>query len=144
VVAASFAMVALHYGQMQHSDDLLRLSARVKQMAIVLEQSFQWKPGSGRDPQKVARDLQSAADDIRRVQRIDAPSDAIRQNILDLATRRASLFDATGKDPTSVLKSDLQDGNDAASAASVFEAYHNWEASVIDDYGLVYERTGGR
>jgi membrane associated rhomboid family serine protease len=138
LVAASFAMVALHYGQ-ANDQDLMRLSARVKALATVLDQSFQWKPGQ--DPQKIAGDLRSAADDIRRVQRIDGPSDAVRQRMLDLAARRAGLFDSADKDPSSVIKSNFQDNNDAG---SIFEDYHNWEASVIADYGLVYQRTESR
>src|SRR5262249_25049286 len=141
IVAASFVMVALHYGQMQHREDLLKLSARVQQMAGALDQSFQWKPGSGQEPQKIAADIRSAADDIRRIQGIDAPSDAARAHILDLAARRASLLDSAGKDPAALLKNDSQDHDEAEAA---FREYRNWEASVIADFDLVYEKIGGR
>jgi len=141
VVAASFGMVALHYGQMQHSQDLLRLSDRVRQMKSVLDKSMEWKPGSAQEPQKIAADLRSAADDIRRISRIDSPSDAVRQRILDLAARRAGLLDSANTDPAAMLKADLRDQSDFD---SVFADYHSWEKSVISDYGLIYEKTQGR
>jgi hypothetical protein len=142
LVAVSFAMVAFHYGNMQRGGDVERLSARVGQMRLVLDKSFDWKTGSDQDPHKIASSIRSAADDIKRVPRIDARSDAVRLRILELAARRSSLLDTADKDFASLLKVKDVDSNDED---SIFDDYHEWEASVLADYGLeyVYKRKGG-
>src|SRR5215472_11443627 len=80
LVAVSFVMVALHYGNFQRSNDVVKLSAKVRGMETVLNKSLE----VNQDPVKMASSLRSAAGDIQRIPSIDARSDAARQRILDL------------------------------------------------------------
>jgi membrane associated rhomboid family serine protease len=142
LIAISFAMVALHYGNIQHGEDVTRLSASVRKMDLALRESLQWQSGSGRDPHDIASSLRSAAGDIARIPRIDGRSDSIRQRIVDVASRRATLFDSADKDLASVLKAQAQ--TDSNEIDADFDAYHEWESSILADYGLEYQSTGDR
>jgi len=133
LVAVSFAMVALHYGQSPNRESLLRMSGRVEQMRKALNDSFNWKKGSGQEPAKIASTLRSAADDIRRLPRIDAHGDTLRDRFLDLAERRAKLFDSADKDPDSIAKSTEED---FSQAQALFEDYGNWQNTAAAEAGL--------
>jgi rhomboid protease GluP len=144
LVAVSFAMVALRYGNIQHSEDVKRLNTAVNRMESVLQQTFDWQGAAGTDPHSIASSIRSAAGDISRIPRIDARSDAVRQRILELASRRASLFDSADKDLASLLKA--RDQEDYNGYQSDFADYRHWEAGILADYGLeyVHESTGNR
>src|SRR5215471_41915 len=121
LVAVSFAMVALHYGNFQRGKDVELLSAKVRRMETVLNKSLE----VNQDPVKMASSLRSAAGDIERIPSIDARSDAIRQRIVDLALARASALESAGKDSGPALK-----GN-GADADAILSEYRVWEASIL-------------
>jgi len=126
-------MVALHYGNFQRSNDVVKLSAKVRAMETVLSKPLE----ANQDPVNMASSLKSAAGDIQRIPSIDARSDAIRQRIVDLALARATALDSAGKDSGPALKGI---GADADAILSAFDEYRGWEASILTDYGLEYER----
>jgi rhomboid protease GluP len=132
LVAASFAMVALQYGKLPNLDNAGKLDARVEKMRVAFNESLNWDKGSAQDSQKIASSLRSAADDIRSLPPIDPQSDAIRERIVDVLTRRASLFDDADKHPASVLSSQEQDRNEAQQA---YDDYIRWRNGVVGIYG---------
>lgn len=130
LVAGSFAMVALQYGKLPNPNNVNTLDARVETMRVAFNDSL--KNASPEDFPKIARALRSAADDIRSLPQIDAPSDAIRERLVDVLTRRASLFDGGDKDFTSLLNSQEQDHNEAQEA---YNDYIKWRTGVGTIYG---------
>jgi rhomboid protease GluP len=132
LVAGSFAMVALQYGKLPNPDNVSKLDARVETMRVAFNNSLVLKNGSAQDFPKIAGALRSAADDIRSLPQIDAPSDAIRERLVDVLTRRASLFDGADKDFNSLLNSQEQDHNEAQEA---YNDYIKWRTGVGTIYG---------
>jgi len=132
LVAGSFAMVALQYGKLPNPDNVNKLDARVETMRVAFNDSLGLKNGSVQDFQKIAAALRSAADDIRTLPQIDAPSDAVRERLVDVLTRRASLFDGADKDFNSLLNSQEQDHNEAQEA---YNDYIKWRTGVGAIYG---------
>jgi membrane associated rhomboid family serine protease len=130
LVAGSFAMVALQYGKLPNPDNVNKLDARVETMRVAFNDSL--KNASPEDFPKIAGALRSAADEIKSLPTIDAPSDAIRERIADVLTRRASLFDGADKDAKSLLNSQERDHNEAQEA---YNDYIKWRTSVAAIYG---------
>jgi rhomboid protease GluP len=134
LVAGSFVMVALQYGKIPNLQNASTLENRMVTMLDAFSESLDWKTKSPQDFSTLAGNLRKAADDIRSFPPVDALSDAFRERILNVATRRASLLDraAADKDTSLLISSQQQDHDEAQEAYNDFQ---KWQKRVIAIYG---------
>lgn len=137
LIAASFAMVGLHYGEGRRTDNIILLDRRIRNLAKVYRSSETWNGPSSGDPKKVADQLRSAQADFESVPHIDQQGDAIKQEFVDLARKRADLFDNADKDPNAPVARTAQD---EASLDAAYQQYMQWVNSVKDKYGLEFKK----
>lgn len=140
VVAGSFVMVGRHFGENQEKAvggrNVIALSQRVRGTIQTVNDSRS-PAASKKDPQQIADSLRSAARDITSVPHIDDRSDEIKQQMADLLNKRADAFQAAAKDAKSLQNAYATEWD---SIGAAFEAYFNWEDSVLEQYQLVHER----
>jgi membrane associated rhomboid family serine protease len=140
VVAASFALAGRSFNRAQElaadAHNIIVLSQRMRGAEQTLMDSRD-ALASKKDPQQIADGLRSAARDILSVPTIDERSDAIKQQYADLLSKRADAFQAAAKDKKTLPQAVLVESD---SAEDAFDAYVDWEGSVLDKYQLVRRR----
>jgi rhomboid protease GluP len=139
-VAASFAMAGRNFNRAQEiaadGRNVITLSRQIQNAAQVSDESRE-AVTSKKDPQQIADRLRGAARDILSVPRIDDRSEEIKQQIADLLTKRADAFAAAAKDPMALSRAVLAEWD---STERAFDAYVEWEDSVLSKYQLVKRR----
>ena len=135
LVVVSFVMVAVNYGNRQTAQTVLDLDKSVRQLDQTFHASLGPVDPASEGAGKAARDLRSAAADIGKLDRIDGPSDDIRRRLVELANRRADLFDRAKANPSAPAESAQ---SDAREIDRVITDYRSWLESVMSRYGLEY------
>lgn len=140
IVAASFAMAGRNFNQAQEiaadGRSVITLSRHVRSAVQVMNESQQ-AVTSKKDPQLISDGLRGAARDILSVPRIDDRSEEIKQQIGDLLTKRAEAFAAAAKDQKALPRAVLAEWD---STERAFNAYFEWEDSVLSKYQLEKRR----
>jgi rhomboid protease GluP len=138
-VAASFALAGRNFNLTQElavdSRSVIVLSQRMRSAEQARMDSYN-EPASKKDPQQIADSLHSAARDVMSVPHIDDRSDQIKQQYTDLLTKRAEAF-AAAKNKTAMPPAVPAE---VASTEDAFNAYLDWEESVLKKYRLERRR----
>ena len=116
--------------------NVITLSRHVRSAVQVMNESQQ-AVTSKKDPQLISDGLHGAARDILSVPRIDDRSEEIKQQVADLLTKRADAFAAAAKDQKALPRAVLAEWD---STESTFNAYFEWEDSVLSKYQLEKRR----
>lgn len=135
LVAVSFVMVAINYGNRQTGQQILQLDKSVRKLNQAFYDSLNVADPASETATKAVREMRSAASDIGKLDRIDEPSDAIRARLIELANRRAEVFDLAKANPLAPRESAQTDAREIEMA---LKDYHNWLDSVLSRYGLEY------
>jgi rhomboid protease GluP len=143
ILISSFVMVGKHYGSMQEqvqkeqelsrqAQNVIRLSRAMGDAEDALDDSNNLNDKS--NLADVAKNLRKNATDISSIEKIDEPSDEIRNRLVALLTRRAEALDKAAKKPGQALVFLPEERREIDAA---FRDYVAWEDSVLDKYGLV-------
>ncbi len=135
LVVVSFVMVAVNYGNRQMGETVLSLDKSVRQLSQAFYDSLNVADPASESASKTVREMRSAASDIGKLDRIDDASDEIRRRLVEMANRRADLFDKAKANPSGPKESAQ---SDAKELEKVIGDYHSWVESVMSRYGLEY------
>ena len=135
LVVVSFVMVAINYGNRQTAQTVLDLDKSVRQLDQAFHASLGVSDPASESASKAVRELRGAASDIGGLDSIDGPSDDIRRRLIDLANRRADLFDRAKSNVSAPAESAQ---SNAKELEMVIADYRNWLESVMSRYGLEY------
>lgn len=135
LVVVSFVMVAVNYGNRQTGQEVLDMDKSVRQLHKIFYDSLNINDSTSESASKTISGLRSAASDMEKLERIDDASDDIRRRLIELANRRADLFDNAKTNPAAPM---LSSQSDAKEIEKVITDYHNWLDSVMSRYGLEY------
>jgi hypothetical protein len=135
LVVVSFVMVAINYGNRQTAQTVLDLDKSVRQLDQAFHATLGVSDTASESASKAVRELRGAASDIGGLDRIDGPSDDLRRRLIDLANRRADLFDRAKSNTTAPAESAQADVKELE---MVITDYRNWLESVMSRYGLEY------
>jgi len=151
LVAVSFTMAGRSYGSQQDAaveaqkmrrefaakrergKDVILLSERVHTAEELVFNESDLDSRTSRDGAEVAKDLKSAALDIKNVPEIDQPSTEIRNRIVELIGKRAAAFEAPGRTGSAFAPPAFAD---LVSLKDAFKSYYQWEDSILSEYGL--------